>query len=115
MTYNPISWIRALMAGKSLLNNIKEGKMKSGFTTTEFWLTLVSSGGIFWKGVEGVIPQALMLKFIAAVVAAYIIARSLLKIAQVISPFTKTDKDDKFVAGAGQVMDKIDQTFNTPK
>jgi hypothetical protein len=115
MTYNPVTWIRALLAVRKAASDLKEAKMKSGIQTTEFWLSLVSIVGTAYTALQGFIPPELSIKVIAILVVAYTLVRTLLKAAEIVVKFTKTDKDDKIVAGAEQVMDKIETTFGTPK
>jgi len=83
--------IKALFVLNKEFNKIKEAKMKSGFRTTEFWLTALTSLLSVYGAVSGLIPQDLALKIVAGIIMVYTIARAIVK-------FTPTTKDDEVLA-----------------
>ena len=77
------------------VKRIKEGAMKSGWKTTEFWLTVIGSGVAIFSAVGGLIPADLSAKIIGGAVMVYTIARAIVK-------FTPSRKDD-------ELLDRIEQ------
>jgi hypothetical protein len=106
--------VKALITAYKVLGQLKEAQMKSGYQTTEFWLTLVGTVGTAWAGLGSLIPATLAAQLIAGLVIAYAIVRGLIKVAAMITPLTATTKDDALVTGLSQILDKIDQVFGKP-
>jgi hypothetical protein len=82
--------IKVLFTINSIIKNIKEGTMKSGWKTSEFWFTILGQIIPIVITLWGFIPQTVMLKIMAIsgiLSAVYILARSLVKI-------TKSKVDD---------------------
>ena len=77
------------------VKRIREGAMKSGWKTTEFWLTIIGSGVAIFSAVGGLIPADLSAKIVGGAVMVYTIARAIVK-------FTPSRKDD-------ELLDKIEQ------
>jgi len=69
--------------------------MKSGFRTTEFWLSIIGIIGLILSAVYGLLPADLMAKYSVYIVAAYTVARAITKI-------TPSKTDDK-------ILDAIDE------
>jgi hypothetical protein len=82
--------IKLLFKINSAIKNIKEAKMKSGFLTSEFWLTLLGQAVPIVLALWGFIPQNVMLiimGYAGVLSAIYIIARTWIK-------KTSSKKDD---------------------
>ena len=92
---NIIQEIKLCFKIKKEVKRIKEGAMKSGWKTTEFWLTVIGSSVAIFSAVGGLIPADLSAKIIAGAVMVYTIARAIVK-------FTPSRKDD-------ELLDKIEQ------
>ncbi len=75
--------------------------LKSGWKTTEFWLTLASSGFAIWLGVQGLIPPETVVTIVAVATLVWTVARTIVK-------FTKTQEDDKLLA-------KLEKIFKAKK
>ena len=92
---NLIQKIKLYLKVQKEVKRIREGAMKSGWKTTEFWLTVIGSGIAIFSAVGGLIPADLSAKIIAGAVMVYTIARAIVK-------FTPSRKDD-------ELLDKIEQ------
>ena len=83
------------------VKRIREGAMKSGWKTTEFWLTVIGSGVAIFSAVGGLIPADLSAKIVGVAIMTYTIARAIVK-------FTPSRKDD-------ELMDKVEQIISKQK
>ena len=108
---NIIQKVRALLAVRKAFSKIQEAAMKSGWKSTEFWLNLVGIVASVWSAVGGFIPPALAVKIAAVLLIAYTLARTLVKVAEVVVKLTATNKDDIVVSGINQVLNKIEEVF----
>ena len=98
---NIIQKIKLCFKIKKEVKRIREGAMKSGWKTTEFWLTIIGSGVAIFSAVGGLIPADLSAKIIAGAVMVYTIARAIVK-------FTSSRKDD-------ELLDKVEQIISKQK
>jgi len=98
---NLIQKIKLYFKVRKEVKKLKEGAMKSGWKTTEFWLTVIGSGVAIFSAVGGLIPADLSAKIIAGAVMVYTIARAIVK-------FTPSRKDD-------ELMDKVEQIISKQK
>lgn len=99
-----IKQIRALLKIKGELKNMKMSELQ----TSEGRLTILTNILGIWSALHGFIPAPLMAKLTVVSVGIYAIARSALKIAEVIAGMTKNVKDDAVVAEAKVIVDKIE-------
>jgi hypothetical protein len=104
---NIIEKIKLLFRVKNAVQNIKGAKMKSGFLTSEFWLTVVGQAVPIVLALWGYIPQNVMLMIMAysaGLSAMYVVCRTVIK-------YTKSKKDDeifnKFNAVLKPIADKL--------
>lgn len=97
---------KALKTLLSAGTHLKEVYMKSSIKSMEFWLTAISSIGMVYAAIQGMLPPELTLKIAAALVATFTIARTVLKVAGTIVAATPTDKDDKILEKVASVIDK---------
>ena len=81
----------------------------SELKTSEGRMTLLLNIIGIYSAIQGFIPAPLMAKVAVASVGIYAIARSALKIAEVIAGMTKNVKDDALVAEAKKVLDLIEK------
>jgi len=106
MTLNPIKWyksIKALFKIKSEVSKMSLNEIK----TSEGRLTLLLNIIAVYGAVQGFLPAALVAKIAVISVAAYAIARALVKAAGEIAKVTKSTKDDVIVAEAEKVLDAV--------
>ena len=92
---NIIQKIKLYFKVQKEVKRIREGAMKSGWKTTEFWLTIIGSGVAIFSAVGGLIPADLSAKIVGVAIMTYTIARAIVK-------FTPSRKDD-------ELMDRIEQ------
>ena len=79
------------------VKRIREGAMKSGWKTTEFWLTVIGSGVAIFSAVGGLIPADLSAKIVGVAIMTYTIARAIVK-------FTPSRKDDELLNRIEQII-----------
>ena len=75
--------IKALFAIKKAFGNIKEAQVKTGWKTTEFWMTVATNVITVIGALKGVIPDDKAALVIAIANAVYSVARALTKAAAV--------------------------------
>ena len=92
---NIIQKIKLCFKIKKEVKRIREGAMKSGVRTSEFWLTVIGSGVAIFSAVGGLIPADLSAKIVGVAIMTYTIARAIVK-------FTPSRKDD-------ELLDRIEQ------
>lgn len=94
---------------KALWNLNKEVKKMSmsELKTSEGRMTLILNVIAVYGAVQGFLPAALTAKIAVISIAAYGIARSLVKAAEAIVKITPSVKDDAVVAEAGKVLDAV--------
>lgn len=73
------------------LNKIREAKMKSGWKTTEFWLTVLGALLSVLAMAGSLIPPTLTAQIVGGLIMVYTIARAIVK-------FTPSTKDDEVLA-----------------
>lgn len=70
-------------------------------------MTLLLNVVAIYSAAQGFLPPALVAKISVASVAAYGIARALVKAGEAIAKITPSPKDDAIVAEAGALLDKV--------
>lgn len=108
MSLNPIklyNQISALFKLKGLVQNMKLSEL----STSEGRLTLILNVIAVYGSIQGFLPAALTAKIAVISVAAYAIARSLVKAAESIVKLTPSVKDDAVVAEASKILDSIEK------
>lgn len=106
MSWNPLNWykqISGLLKIKGLVQNMKLSEL----STSEGRMTLILNVIAVYGAVQGFLPAALTAKIAVISVAAYAIARSLVKAAESIVKLTPSAKDDAIVAEAGKILDSV--------
>lgn len=98
--YNMVKGIFKLkgVVGKMSINEIK---------TSEGRMTLILNVIAIYGAVQGFLPAALVAKIAVISVAAYAIARSVVKAAEAIAKITSTPKDDAIVAEVVNILDSV--------
>jgi len=96
--------IWAVFKIKGELKNMKISELQ----TSEGRLIILTNILGIWSALHGFIPAPLMAKLTVASVSFYVIARSALKIAEVIAGMTKNIKDNAVVAEAKVMLDKVE-------
>lgn len=100
---NPITAVKALWTVNKEMKKMNASELK----TSEGRLTLLLNIITIVSAVWGLLPPVLVAKIAAFSVAAYGIARALVKAATVIAKITPSPKDDAAVAEAGKILDVI--------
>lgn len=106
MSLNPITWfkqIKALFKIKKEINKMKLSELK----TSEGRMTLILNIIAIYSVAHGFLPAPLVAKIAAASIAAYGIARAIVKAGEAIAKITPTPKDDAIVAEAGKILDTV--------
>ncbi len=80
---------------------------KNKWFEREFILNAMGIAATIWGMLDGFIPKEWGLKIVAGLVIIYTICRSVIKLAAVVASFTKSTKDDEFVAKITKVLDVI--------
>jgi hypothetical protein len=81
----------------------------SELSTSEGRLTLILNVIAVYGSIQGFLPASLTAKIAVISVAAYAIARSLVKAAESIVKLTPSVKDDAVVAEANKILDSIEK------
>jgi hypothetical protein len=114
MTLNPFTWYRdisEILKIKGLVQNMKLSELQ----TSEGRLTLILNVIAVYGSIQGFLPAALTAKIAVVSVAAYSIARSLVKAAEAIVKLTPSTKDDAVVAEVGKVLDAVAPKTDQPE
>ena len=93
--------IKALWAIRKEIKTMKVSEIK----TSEGRMTLLLNVIGIYSAIQGFLPPDLVAKVAAFSVAAYAVARALVKAGEAIAKVTATEKDDKIVAEAGSLLD----------
>jgi len=95
-----------MKAALKIRKEIKSMKL-SELKTSEGRMTLLLNVVAIYSAAQGFLPPALIAKISVASVAAYGIARALVKAGEAIAKITPSPKDDAIVAEAGALLDKV--------
>ena len=93
--------IKLALSVRKAINLLKGKNMKTGWRTTEFWVTLAGVVGMLWAGFMSFLPAETVAQIVGFTVGLYTIARTVVKM-------TDTPKDDEF-------LQKIIDAFNKKK
>ena len=85
--------IQKIMAGIKIIGEVN--KMKSGFMTTEFWLSAVTVLGLLLGALLDKIPMATITLIVPVVTGLYIIARTIVKATASVSDDELLEKIEK--------------------
>jgi len=69
----------AIKAVSKAVNEVKEGNLKSGWKTTEFWLTVLTNAGAIVTALNGVLDPKTAAIIMAVVNGVYSVLRAALK------------------------------------
>ena len=105
-----IGQIKALLKLRKEVNKMKLTEIK----TSEGRMTLLLNIVGVYSAVQGFIPPALAAKIAVGSVAAYSIARAIVKLGEAIAKMTPSAKDDAIVAEAGALLDRVVPTAPPP-
>ena len=100
---NIFSKLKALWKLKTEVSKMNVNELK----TSEGRLTLLTNVVAIYASVQGFIPATLSAKIATFSVAAYTIARAIVKAAQEIAKITANTKDDAIVAEADKALDIV--------
>lgn len=81
---NPIKLLKAYFAVNNELREIKSMDIKSGILTTEFWSKIAAQAVTIWAAVGGFVPPKYAAIVVVVAEGIYTIARTGLKITQVV-------------------------------
>lgn len=79
----------------------------SELKTSEGRMTLLLNVIAIYSAVQGFLPPELVVKIAAFSVAAYAVARALVKAGEAIAKLTPSAKDDTIAAEAGALLDAV--------
>jgi len=108
MSLNPIKLYNQIKALFKVKGEIEKMKL-SELSTSEGRLTLILNVIAVYGSIQGFLPAALTAKIAVISVAAYAIARSLVKAAEAIVKLTPSTKDDEVVSEANKILDSIEK------
>lgn len=103
---NPLDWYRKIKALVKINKEIRKMNI-SELKTSEGRMTLVLNLVSIYGALHGFIPAPLAAKIAVISIAAYAIARSLVKAAEAIVKLTPSAKDDVIVEEAGKILDAV--------
>ncbi len=106
---------KLLINVRNAVNTIEEGKMKSGYLSSEFLaMTVIPVLFHLWNQFHAMIPPATSLEIVAVLVALYGLFRSIVKILNMLLPYMKNQKEVAIVNGLTKVESAIDSQSTTP-
>jgi len=102
---NILDEIKLIIKIREIYKGVKNMNIKSGWKTTEFWVTVATILGSLWFTFAGSIPPLFTIKIIAIITAVYGAIRMGLKALAIFNP-DESKRDS-------EILDKIVQAFES--